>query len=65
MPSSGVCRYEYTDAGSRLRLHARGTAVGFYLKCGYRTVGAEFLEQGIPHIRMEKELGPRGSPTLR
>ena len=38
-------------------MHARATAVGFYEKCGYRTVGDEFLEQGIPHIRMERRLG--------
>lgn len=37
-----------------IMMHARGTAVGFYEKCGYLTVGAEFLEQGIPHVRMEK-----------
>lgn len=37
-------------------MHARGTAVGFYEKCGYRTVGGPFPEQGIPHIRMEKHL---------
>lgn len=39
-----------------IMMHARGTAVGFYAKCGYSTVGDEFLEQGIPHIRMEKRL---------
>jgi ribosomal protein S18 acetylase RimI-like enzyme len=37
-------------------MHARSTAVGFYQKCGYRTVGPEFLEQDIPHVRMEKAL---------
>jgi len=37
-------------------MHARSSAIGFYEKCGYRTVGDEFIEQGIPHIRMEKRL---------
>lgn len=37
-------------------MHARSSAIGFYEKCGYHTVGDEFLEQGIPHIRMEKAL---------
>jgi predicted GNAT family N-acyltransferase len=37
-------------------MHARATAVGFYAKCGYETVGEEFLEQGIAHIRMQKLL---------
>jgi len=39
-----------------IMMHARATAVDFYSKCGYVTVGNEFLEQGIPHIRMEKRL---------
>jgi len=37
-------------------MHARSSAIGFYEKCGYHTVGDEFIEQGIPHIRMEKQL---------
>ena len=44
-----------------LMMHARSTAVGFYEKCGYQTVGDEFIEQGIAHIRMEKRLAPAGS----
>ncbi|MGB7215492.1 MAG: GNAT family N-acetyltransferase [Gammaproteobacteria bacterium] len=39
-----------------IMMHARSSAIGFYEKCGYHTVGGEFLEQGIPHIRMEKRL---------
>lgn len=39
-----------------LMMHARVTAIGFYERCGYRAVGESFLEQGIPHIRMEKRL---------
>jgi len=39
-----------------MMMHARETAVGFYERCGYRTVGEYFLEQGIPHVRMEKRL---------
>ncbi|HEX7080538.1 MAG TPA: GNAT family N-acetyltransferase [Gammaproteobacteria bacterium] len=43
------------DAGfETVMMHARATAVGFYVKCGYASVGEEFLEQGIPHVRMEK-----------
>lgn len=37
-------------------LNARKTAIGFYEKLGYRAVGDEFLEVGIPHRRMEKNL---------
>ena len=35
-------------------LNARGTAIGFYAKLGYIGTGGEFIEVGIPHLRMEK-----------
>jgi predicted GNAT family N-acyltransferase len=37
-------------------LHARDTAVDFYLAQAYTKVGAPFVEVGIPHIAMEKRL---------
>ncbi len=37
-------------------MHARATAIGFYEKCGYDRLGETFLEQGIPHVRMQKRL---------
>ena len=37
-------------------LHARITAVDFYKKMGYQSIGDEFLEIGIPHIAMRKAL---------
>ncbi len=39
-------------------LHARETAVGFYRKLSYRTSGSSFMEIGVPHIKMMKELLP-------
>jgi predicted GNAT family N-acyltransferase len=39
-----------------LSLHARSTAVGFYQKLGYETVGDEFIEVSIPHRKMAKRL---------
>jgi GNAT superfamily N-acetyltransferase len=36
--------------------HARGTAVGFYLRLGYTAAGDEFLEQTIPHRLVTKNL---------
>jgi len=39
-----------------LKMHARKTALGFYEKLGYKVVGDEFLELGIPHFLMEKKL---------
>lgn len=37
-------------------LHARKTAVSFYLKQGYVTEGDEFPEIGIPHYTMWKRI---------
>lgn len=40
-------------------LHARVSAVGFYEKQGYAVTSGEFVEVTIPHVRMDKEIGPR------
>lgn len=37
-------------------LHARETAVAFYEKLNYKSVGERFEEVTIPHFRMEKSL---------
>lgn len=36
--------------------HAQVAAVEFYQRLGYKCEGAEFMEAGIPHIRMRKQL---------
>lgn len=41
---------------TKITLHARGIARGFYAKLGYSPVGEPFTEVGIPHIAMEKAL---------
>lgn len=41
---------------SRLMMHARDTAKGFYSKCGYEVVGDEFYEVGLKHYVMEKRM---------
>lgn len=40
----------------KITLHARDTAVLFYLKLGYHKVGEPFTEVGIKHFKMEKEI---------
>ncbi|GAB4138531.1 GNAT family N-acetyltransferase [Thermopirellula anaerolimosa] len=40
----------------RMVLHARQSAVPFYQRLGYRTVGEPFTEVGLPHRQMEKAL---------
>jgi len=40
----------------RVFLNAQIRAAGFYAKYGFNQAGGEFLDAGIPHIRMEKTL---------
>ncbi len=39
-----------------IELHAQTHALGFYRKLGYTAYGAEFLDAGISHRHMRKEL---------
>ncbi|MBO5359140.1 MAG: GNAT family N-acetyltransferase [Clostridia bacterium] len=39
-----------------IRLNSQMTAVRFYEKLGFIAVGEEFIEAGIPHIKMVKSL---------
>ncbi len=41
---------------SRVKLHGQTHAEGFYKKLGYQTSSNIFMEDGIPHILMMKEL---------
>ena len=40
----------------KLMMHARDSAIGFYEKQGYKTMGDQFIEVSIPHHVMEKIL---------
>lgn len=40
----------------KIELHARKSAVPFYLSLNYHQVGEEFLEVNIPHYKMFKSL---------
>ena len=41
---------------TKIMMHARKTAIGFYEKLGYKKKGEEFEEVTIPHYVMEKDL---------
>ncbi|MBZ5752308.1 GNAT family N-acetyltransferase [Metabacillus rhizolycopersici] len=41
---------------SRVKLHGQTQAEGFYKKLGYHTSSDIFMEDGIPHLLMVKEL---------
>lgn len=45
-----------------VELHAQVHALGFYERAGYRPYGEVYLEAGIEHQSMRKEL--RGNPVL-
>lgn len=52
-----ACAKIARDRGAKqIRLHARDTAVPFYLALDYRTEGEPFEEIGIPHRLMVKDL---------
>ena len=51
--SEEICRQKKV---SRIELHARKTAIPFYLSLGYEAEGPEFEEVGIPHRKMYLEL---------
>ena len=58
------CQMEaHLQGGSEIALHARESAVPFYLALGYGLVGEPFEEVGIPHRKMR--LTPLGSPSAR
>jgi predicted GNAT family N-acyltransferase len=48
---------------ARVRLNAQVYAAGFYRRYGFEVSGPEFMEAGIPHLPMQRDLasGPGGS----
>ncbi|WHY65094.1 GNAT family N-acetyltransferase [Neobacillus sp. SuZ13] len=44
---------------SQVKLHGQTQAEGFYRKLGFRTSSTIFMEDGIPHILMFKELSTK------
>lgn len=45
-----------SEGVNQIELHARVTALPFYLRSGYQSVGEIFIEVGIPHQEMIKML---------
>ncbi|MED1567830.1 GNAT family N-acetyltransferase [Bacillus paramycoides] len=44
------------NEANKVKLHGQTHAEGFYKKLGYQTSSNVFMEDGIPHILMTKEL---------
>jgi predicted GNAT family N-acyltransferase len=52
-----VAERESRAAGAkRIRLHAQTDAQSLYERGGFQVQGEEFVEEGIPHVTMEKRL---------
>ena len=47
------------QGAAQVKLHGQTHAEGFYKKLGYRTVSDVFMEDGIPHILMLKDLSSK------
>lgn len=41
-----------------VRLNAQTHAIGFYRRSGFAVSGSEFMEAGIPHLAMQRDLDP-------
>ncbi|QBP42677.1 GNAT family N-acetyltransferase [Paenisporosarcina antarctica] len=44
---------------SQIKLHGQTQAEGFYTKLGYQTSSKPFMEDGIPHVLMIKEVAKK------
>ena len=51
-----LCRMAIDACLPEVYLHSQKSAVGFYKKLGFMTVGEEFFEAGIVHYKMVKKL---------
>ncbi len=45
---------------ARVRLNAQAYAAGFYRRYGFEISGSEFMEAGIPHVAMQRDLSAGG-----
>jgi ElaA protein len=46
-------------------LDAQSYLVDFYARYGFRATGAEYVEDGIPHVPMRRESGPDPADPVR
>jgi len=49
-------KYAIENGFKKMTMHARKTAIQFYDKLGYETIGEEFIEVSLPHFKMDKNL---------
>ena len=46
----------YRPTMHRIELDAKFHVEGFYRACGYRTISEKFVEAGVEHVKMRKDL---------
>jgi predicted GNAT family N-acyltransferase len=49
-------RHSRSAGARKIRLHAQTAARSLYERSGFEVQGDEFMEEGIPHVTMEKPL---------
>ncbi|MBA4251770.1 MAG: GNAT family N-acetyltransferase [Chlorobiaceae bacterium] len=49
-------KFALLNGFTEIEMHARDTAVPFYLKLGYEIVSEKFMEVTIPHFKMKKKI---------
>jgi len=49
-------RHSRAAGAERIRLHAQTAARSLYERSGFQVQGQEFMDEGIPHVTMEKHL---------
>lgn len=52
----GAEREAQRQGAPEMVLHSQRQVEGFYAECGYIPEGETFLEEGIPHVQMRKQL---------
>lgn len=57
---NAVCKKAAELGAERCELSAQCRARGFYEKLGFKADGETYLDEGCPHIHMEKTLGGNG-----
>jgi predicted GNAT family N-acyltransferase len=60
---SAVERWAGDQGLPTVELHARQPVIGFYERLGYCAVGDSYVEAGIPHLTMRKDLLPGLRPV--
>ena len=60
--ASRLLDHALAEIGDRpIRLDAQSYLVGFYQRYGFRVTGAEFVEDGIPHVPMARDAASNGA----